>query len=189
MAGWGWFGVAKIFKIPPRAVHSLFPLRCLGLGISSPCLRISNQGSSRSSSHSDCRLSRNLDPGFVMKAVHRNLYRPSICWVYRGTYRALGARSFHSSNINKTGKSDDTQPPETSQDALSVSHNTYLDVQIDPEDKTLKTPFGQLPLSPLMDPTFHGARQRFTKPKPRHIKHKSTKWQRHLARNPYGNFP
>ncbi|KAK3297203.1 uncharacterized protein B0H64DRAFT_416391 [Chaetomium fimeti] len=36
-----------------------------------------------------------------------------------------------------------------------------------------------------MDPAFHEARQRFTTPKPRQIEHKPTKWQQHLARNPY----
>ncbi|KAK4240164.1 hypothetical protein C8A03DRAFT_31731 [Achaetomium macrosporum] len=36
-----------------------------------------------------------------------------------------------------------------------------------------------------MDPSFHEARQRFTKPKPKHSGYKLTKFQRHLARNPY----
>jgi hypothetical protein len=38
-----------------------------------------------------------------------------------------------------------------------------------------------------MDPAFHGARQRFTQPKPLKTEHSLIKWQRHLARNPYGN--
>ncbi|GAB1314832.1 hypothetical protein MFIFM68171_05042 [Madurella fahalii] len=36
-----------------------------------------------------------------------------------------------------------------------------------------------------MDPSFHEARERFTKPKPAHSPFKSTKFQRQLARNPY----
>ncbi|KXX81494.1 hypothetical protein MMYC01_201744 [Madurella mycetomatis] len=36
-----------------------------------------------------------------------------------------------------------------------------------------------------MDPSFHEARQRFTKPKPVNSPFKSTKFQRQLARNPY----
>ncbi len=62
-------------------------------------------------------------------------------------------------------------------------------VQVDPENKTVKTVVGDLPISPLMDPAFHQARRRFTEPKPRITEHKPTKFQRKLARNPYGSFP
>ncbi|KAL2191662.1 hypothetical protein L209DRAFT_673870 [Thermothelomyces heterothallicus CBS 203.75] len=64
-------------------------------------------------------------------------------------------------------------------------NDAYLDVQIDPDKKTVKTAVGELPLSPLMDPAFHEARQRFAKAKPSRTEYKLTKFQRHLRRNPY----
>jgi hypothetical protein len=61
-------------------------------------------------------------------------------------------------------------------------------VTINRERKTVTTVVGDLPISPLMDPSFHQARGRFTKPKAPPSQYKPTKWQRHLARNPYGNL-
>jgi hypothetical protein len=62
-------------------------------------------------------------------------------------------------------------------------------VQLIPENKAVKTVVGDLPISPLMDPAFHQARRKFTKPKPRTTQHKPTKLQRQLARNPFGTLP
>lgn len=89
--------------------------------------------------------------------------------------------------MSSTSNSDDVQPPKTSQTEPSISNDAYSNVEIDPTAKAVKTPFGQLPISPLMDPAFHQARQRFTQPKPRKTEHSLVKWQRHLSRNPYGN--
>lgn len=48
------------------------------------------------------------------------------------------------------------------------------------------TAVGTLPISPLMDPAFHEARQKFMQQKEPYTQAKSTKFQRLLARNPYG---
>jgi hypothetical protein len=60
---------------------------------------------------------------------------------------------------------------------------------VDPESKTVKTVVGELPLSPLMDPAFHEARDRFTRRKePEAPNMEKDKFRRLLERNPYGMF-
>lgn len=60
-------------------------------------------------------------------------------------------------------------------------------LQIDIANKTINTINGPLPLSPLMDSSFHEARERFEKPKsPESSTQTKTKFQRLLERNPYG---
>lgn len=62
--------------------------------------------------------------------------------------------------------------------------------EVDLVTKTVNTVVGPLPLSPLMDPSFHEARQRFTKPKdPESSTSEKTKFRRLLERNPYGRLP
>lgn len=78
---------------------------------------------------------------------------------------------------------------EPSERPSAGSNDTYLNVQVDSENKTIKTVVGDLPLSPLMDPVFHEARQRWTRPKPTSTDYKPTKFQNQLARNPYGMAP
>ncbi|KAJ4302067.1 hypothetical protein N0V88_002203 [Collariella sp. IMI 366227] len=94
----------------------------------------------------------------------------------------MASRSFHFSSIKPSGKPDQPQSTHTPSDGL------YSAVEIDPKKKTVTTAVGNLPISPLMDPSFHEARQRFQKPKPKPAKSKypTTKFQRKLARNPYG---
>jgi hypothetical protein len=59
----------------------------------------------------------------------------------------------------------------------------------DLERKTIRTPVGDLPLSPLMDPTFHEARMKYKMPKaPESSVYKKVKWRRQLDRNPWGQF-
>lgn len=73
--------------------------------------------------------------------------------------------------------------------SLKADELDYWDFDIDPESNTIDTAVGDLPISPLMDPNFHTARQRFTQRKPLSPPYKLTKFQRSLARNPYGKHP
>lgn len=57
---------------------------------------------------------------------------------------------------------------------------------IDLSSRTINTPAGRLPISPLMDEGFLAARRRWKAPKATPDAHGKTKWQRLLARNPYG---
>lgn len=58
--------------------------------------------------------------------------------------------------------------------------------EIDIAAKTVQTAVGPLPLSPIMDPSFHEARQRWRTPKPKPAAQGRQRWQRILARNPFG---
>lgn len=90
------------------------------------------------------------------------------------------ARSFHAARARQK------QDEEGSRDPVKLDPEAYSQMQIDPDSKTVTTAVGTLPLSPILDPSFHEARQRFTKPKQPPGKSKTTKFQRLLARNPYG---
>ncbi|KAK4203079.1 hypothetical protein QBC40DRAFT_167800 [Triangularia verruculosa] len=70
----------------------------------------------------------------------------------------------------------------------SAYERSVESLNIDPESKTVTTTVGTLPLSPLMDPSFHEARDRFTKAKPRHALHKKDKFRRQIERNPYARM-
>jgi hypothetical protein len=121
-----------------------------------------------------------------MQAVTKRCRRPILCASYHGPCLPAPARGFRTSTVvNNTNNNQ----PESSQDAPAVSDDGYLNVQINSESKTVTTAVGELPISPLMDPAFHEARQKFTKPKPQRQEHKLTKFQRQLARSPYGNAP
>jgi hypothetical protein len=119
-----------------------------------------------------------------MQALTKRCRRPISCAGYQGPCLPVPARGFRTSTVNN----NDNQP-ESSQNALAASDDGYSNVQINPESKTVTTAVGELPISPLMDPAFHKARQKFTKPKPQRQEHKLTKFQRQLARSPYGNAP
>jgi hypothetical protein len=112
-----------------------------------------------------------------MRAAARGWRSPSLFAAHHEACRAPVARDFHTSSINNN---DQTEP---------FSKEAYSNIQIDPENKTVNTAAGELPVSPLMDPSFHEARQKSTKAKPRRTEYKPTKFQRHLARNPYGSPP
>lgn len=59
----------------------------------------------------------------------------------------------------------------------------------DLDSKTINTPVGDLPMSPLMDPTFYEARMKYKMPKaPESSVYKKVKWRRTLDRNPWGEF-
>jgi hypothetical protein len=58
--------------------------------------------------------------------------------------------------------------------------------RVNRENKTITTPVGDLPISPLMDPVYHETRTRWTKPKaPQRTVFEKQKWRRHLERNPW----
>lgn len=120
----------------------------------------------------------------VMRAISKRCCMPISCAIYQGSCLPAPARSFRTSTIN-----NNTDQTESSQDPPPFSNDAYSNVQINPENKTVTTAVGELPISPLMDPAFHEARQRFTKPKPQRREHKLTKFQRQLARSPYGSAP
>lgn len=68
--------------------------------------------------------------------------------------------------------------------------NDEAPFEVDLETKTVNTVVGPLPLSPLMDPSFYEARQKFTKPKAAESSTSDkTKFRRLLERNPYGRLP
>jgi hypothetical protein len=121
-----------------------------------------------------------------MQAVTKRCRRPIPCASYQGPCLPVPARGFRTSTVVNNTNSNQ---PESSQGASAVSDDGYLDVQINPENKTVTTAVGELPISPLMDPAFHEARHKFRKPKPQRQEHKLTKFQRQLARSPYGNAP
>ena len=74
------------------------------------------------------------------------------------------------------------RPEEPSEAGVARQHGF-----VDEQRKTVETAVGSLPLSPLMDPSFHAAKQRYKQPKkPPSPPHLKLKWQQHLARNPYG---
>jgi hypothetical protein len=62
-------------------------------------------------------------------------------------------------------------------------------LRADLESKTIRTPVGELPMSPLMDPSFHEARMKYKMPKaPESSVYKKVKWRRALDRNPWGEL-
>ncbi|KAL2263290.1 hypothetical protein VTK26DRAFT_7480 [Humicola hyalothermophila] len=119
----------------------------------------------------------------AMKVLSRTCCGQSICRaVLCKSWRGAGARDFHSSRTTRSGQPVD----ESSQYQPKLSDEAYS-IYIDPESKTVTTPVATLPVSPIMDPSFHEIRQRYRRPKQRPAKsiYKPTKFQRLLARNPY----
>lgn len=119
-----------------------------------------------------------------MQAIGRRCGRPGLFTVRQGRNHIplTPFRAFSSDDVIHQDK-----PPQKPQnDIPPIPDENYRNVPVDPETKTVKTAVGDLPISPLMDPTFHEARSKFTKPKPVRTEHKPTKFQRHLRRNPYG---
>lgn len=58
--------------------------------------------------------------------------------------------------------------------------------KINPQTKTITTPVGDLPISPLLDQSYHENRTRWTKPKaPPRTTMEKQKWRRQLERNPW----
>ncbi|KAK3308275.1 uncharacterized protein B0T15DRAFT_524031 [Chaetomium strumarium] len=119
-----------------------------------------------------------------MQAVGRRYLRPSFTAACCKPRRPAVAWDAHRSAHNASQGNQCPEPTDT-EGSPRLPDNGYTNIPIDFESKTVSTAVGQLPISPLMDPSFHEARQRFTKPKPKHSEHKPTKFQRHLARNPY----
>jgi hypothetical protein len=78
----------------------------------------------------------------------------------------------------------ETSSPETAPD-LGGEHSDGASLEIDSEGKTIKTAVGELPLSPIMDPTFWEARERFKKKKPKPGK-AETAIEREFRKNPFG---
>ncbi|KAK0652926.1 hypothetical protein B0T16DRAFT_320573 [Cercophora newfieldiana] len=96
------------------------------------------------------------------------------CTPLRG---GISSRGLHLSSVRGTA---DT----TSTDASPTSRR--LPIEVDSENKTVKTAIGELPLSPLMDPEFHEQRSRFTKRKqPEKPYLQKSKFRKQLERNPY----
>ncbi|KAK3685394.1 hypothetical protein B0T22DRAFT_482371 [Podospora appendiculata] len=81
-----------------------------------------------------------------------------------------------------------SRPRQAQKPATATAHGNPLraPAEIDVTTKTVTTAVGPLPLSPFMDPTYHQAKLKFFKTKnPPPTVYKKTKFQRHLARNPY----
>lgn len=70
-------------------------------------------------------------------------------------------------------------------DELGFDPWSWSEVNLD--DKTIKTAAGNLPISPLLDPTWQEARQR-KKTKARPDKNSHNRFQRQLRQNPYGTL-
>lgn len=93
----------------------------------------------------------------------------------------ISRQTFHtgSRRCSPDSKPHDGPPP-----------NDEAHFEVDLETKTVNTVVGPLPLSPLMDPSFYEARQKFTKPKAAESSTtEKTKFRRLLERNPYGRLP
>jgi hypothetical protein len=116
-----------------------------------------------------------------MQAPGNSCCRLSVSRAYCGIWKPATARNFHASRNRQT------EATEATESAPTLSVEDYSQVQINPESKTVTTAVGSLPISPLMDPAFHEARLKFKQHKEPYVKSKSTKFQRLLARNPYGN--
>ncbi|ETS77291.1 hypothetical protein PFICI_11165 [Pestalotiopsis fici W106-1] len=74
-----------------------------------------------------------------------------------------------------------TQPPQHDHDATNERSESF---SIDPDGKTVKTAVGDLPLSPVMDPTFWEARDRFKQQKPKPGKLRNV-FERRFQKNPF----
>ncbi|KAK0735419.1 hypothetical protein B0T21DRAFT_186211 [Apiosordaria backusii] len=87
-------------------------------------------------------------------------------------------RQLHNSTRKETEDSRDDDP-------RSAYERSVESLNIDHDSKTVTTAVGTLPLSPLMDPSFHEARDRFSKTKPKQAQRPKDKFRRQLERNPY----
>lgn len=76
-----------------------------------------------------------------------------------------------------------TQPLEHEHDATRAQAPESL--QIDQDGKTVKTAAGDLPLSPVMDPSFWEARGRYKQKKPKPGKSRNV-FEREFQKNPFG---
>ncbi len=123
-----------------------------------------------------------------MKTPGWRLPQQPLSVVYHCSRRAATI-SFTTSHGNDHLNINDEANDEANDNAHHNANNETppTTVQVDSKNKTVKTAVGVLPVSPLMDPAFHQARRKFTEPKPRATEHKPTKFQRKLARNPYGS--
>jgi len=115
-----------------------------------------------------------------MKFLSSPLSRPTAWKAYRYLSTPFTLKGLYTSN------SGVSRALQATKHSIKVTNESYSAIPIDTEKKTVRTPIGELPLSPMMDPSFHEAKQRFKKPKPRISPYKPTKFQRHLVRNPYG---
>ncbi len=123
---------------------------------------------------------------------HRGILHraPSQVASYAHSFRRLisinaktGSHSHSSSSTNSEKEAaDNTRLTGGENDGKAI-------LQVDPVSKTIHTAAGSLPISPLMDPAFHGARGRFQQTKqPEARTQDKLKWRRALERNPYGTF-
>ena len=123
-----------------------------------------------------------------MKAVGWRRSRQPLGTAYRHARPSavrLFTNSYGNDHLNINDEANDNTHHNANHNANNETHPPI--VPVDSENKTVKTAVGDLPISPLMDPAFHQARRKFTEPKPRATEHKPTKFQRQLARNPYGS--
>ena len=115
-----------------------------------------------------------------MKFLGSSYSRPIAWKAYRHLSIPFVPKGLHTSNSRVF------RVLHTTKHSIKLTDEGYSAIPIDTETKTVRTIAGELPLSPMMDPSFHEAKQRFRKPKPRISPYKPTKFQRHLIRNPYG---
>ncbi|KAK4100144.1 hypothetical protein N658DRAFT_497611 [Parathielavia hyrcaniae] len=115
----------------------------------------------------------------AMKALLGACARQTPRAVSRNRCRPVTVREFRAGTIWHNDE------PDRSQEAPADSDSVLSNFQVDAEKKTVSTATGELPVSPLMDPSFHKARRKFIEPKPTHSGYRRTKFQQQLARNPY----
>ncbi|KAK0674184.1 hypothetical protein QBC41DRAFT_72551 [Cercophora samala] len=118
----------------------------------------------------------------MLKTFSRALSRPVVLephissWGSSTTHRQL-----HNTVRREAEESRDD-------DEKSAYERSVESLNIDPENKTVTTAVGKLPLSPLMDQSFHKARNKSMEPKPRVAAHPKDKFRRKLERNPYARM-
>ncbi|KAK4669541.1 uncharacterized protein QC763_203910 [Podospora pseudopauciseta] len=118
----------------------------------------------------------------MLQRFGRGLSRPVALESYTSSCGSLRTyRQLHNTTRREAEDSRDN-------DEKSAYERSVESLNIDPENKTVTTVVGNLPLSPIMDPEFHEARNNFTKPKPKHAARPKDKFRRQLERNPYARM-
>ena len=115
---------------------------------------------------------------------------PSQVASYAHSFRRLISNNAKTGSLSHTLSSTRFDEPAADDARLAGGENDGREIlQVDPLSKTIHTAVGSLPISPLMDPAFHGARERFQQTKqPEARTQDKLKWRRALERNPYGTF-
>ncbi|POS79365.1 hypothetical protein DHEL01_v202250 [Diaporthe helianthi] len=127
----------------------------------------------------------------------RNLCRPTAAQFYSTTGASVDAkpasrkrpapRENPSKSSTKSPKALRGRRLERVPDENEIGYDQWAWSEVNVDDKTIQTPAGNLPISPLLDPTWQEARQR-KKTKALPDKKSHNRFQRQLRQNPYAQL-